>query len=95
MLSAEVTFDLRDMFTRRLTFAQAAICYAAMADTLKTIEGVAKVAADPTFAFAAAAQTVDASRKTGDALVNHAQLPGRTVPGVAREAAKPRPSNAG
>jgi hypothetical protein len=43
---------------------------AAMANTLEAIEGVVKVAADRT--FAAAAQTVDASRKAGDALINRA-----------------------
>jgi CHASE3 domain sensor protein len=46
----------------------AAICDATMADTLKAIEGVVKAAADRT--SAAAAQTVDASRKAGDALIN-------------------------
>jgi hypothetical protein len=39
-----------------------------MADTLKAIEGVVKAAADRT--SAAAAQTVDASKKAGDALIN-------------------------
>jgi CHASE3 domain sensor protein len=46
----------------------AAICNLTMADTLKAIEGVVKAAADRT--SAAAAQTVDASRKAGDALIN-------------------------
>lgn len=46
----------------------AAICDVTMADTLKAIEGVVKAAADR--ALAAAAQTVDASRKAGDALIN-------------------------
>jgi hypothetical protein len=46
----------------------AAICDATMADTLKAIEGVVKAAADRT--SAAAVQTVDASRKAGDALIN-------------------------
>jgi hypothetical protein len=46
----------------------AAICDATMADTLKAIEGVVKAAADRT--SAAAAQTVDSSRKAGDALIN-------------------------
>jgi CHASE3 domain sensor protein len=46
----------------------AAICDAAMADTLKAIEGVVKAATDRT--SAAASQTVDASRKAGDALIN-------------------------
>ena len=46
----------------------AAICDATMADTLKSIEGVVKAAADRT--SAAAAQTVDSSRKAGDALIN-------------------------
>lgn len=46
----------------------AAICNVMTADTLKEIEGVVKAAADRT--SAAAAQTVDASRKAGDALIN-------------------------
>ena len=46
----------------------AAICDAAMSDTLRAIEGVVKATADRT--SAAAAQTVDASRKAGDALIN-------------------------
>lgn len=46
----------------------AAICNVTMADTLKAIEGVVRAAADRT--SAAAAQTVDASRKAGDALIN-------------------------
>ena len=46
----------------------AAICDATVADTLKAIEGVVKAAADRS--SAAAAQTVDASRKAGDALIN-------------------------
>ena len=46
----------------------AAICDATMADTLKSIEGVVKAAADRT--TAAAAQTVDSSRRAGDALIN-------------------------
>jgi hypothetical protein len=46
----------------------AAICNVTMADTLKAIEGVVRAAADRT--SAAAAQTVDASRKTCDALIN-------------------------
>ncbi|MBV9250775.1 MAG: hypothetical protein JO227_16185 [Acetobacteraceae bacterium] len=45
----------------------AAICDAAMADTLKAIEGVVKTAADRT--SAAAAQAVEASRKTGEAII--------------------------
>jgi len=45
-----------------------AICNVTMADTLKSIEGVVKAAADRT--SAAAAQTVDASRKASDALIN-------------------------
>jgi hypothetical protein len=46
----------------------AAICDATMADTLKSIEGVVKAAADRT--TVAAAQTVDSSRRAGDALIN-------------------------
>jgi hypothetical protein len=46
----------------------AAICDTAMADTLRAIEGVVKAAADRT--SAAAAQTVDASRKTGEAIIS-------------------------
>jgi hypothetical protein len=46
----------------------AAICDVTMADTLKAIEGVVKAAADRT--SAAAAQTVDASKKASDALIN-------------------------
>ncbi len=46
----------------------AAICNVTRADTLIAIEGVVKAAADRT--SAAAAQTVDASRKAGDALIN-------------------------
>ena len=46
----------------------AAICDVAMTDTLKAIEGIVKAAADRT--SAAAAQTVDASRKAGDVLIN-------------------------
>lgn len=46
----------------------ATICDVAMADSLKAIEGVVKAAADRT--SAAAAQTIDASRKAGDALIN-------------------------
>src|SRR5579859_5993789 len=46
----------------------AAIYNLTMADTLKAFEGVVKAAADRT--SAAAAQTVDASRKASDALIN-------------------------
>ena len=46
----------------------AAICDATMADTLKSIEGVVKAAADRT--TVAAAQTVDSSRRAADALIN-------------------------
>ena len=46
----------------------AAICNVTMADTLKAIEAVVKAAADRT--SAAAAQTVDASRIAGDAIIN-------------------------
>jgi CHASE3 domain sensor protein len=46
----------------------AAICDAAMADTLKAIEGVVKAAADRT--SAAAAQTVEASKTAGEAIIN-------------------------
>jgi CHASE3 domain sensor protein len=46
----------------------AAICDVAMADTLKAIEGVVKAAADRT--SAAAAQTVEASKAAGEAIVN-------------------------
>lgn len=46
----------------------AAICDATMADTLKSIEGVVKAAADRT--TVAAAQTVNSSRRAGDALIN-------------------------
>jgi hypothetical protein len=46
----------------------AAICDAAMADTLRAIEGVVKASADRT--SAATAQTVETSRKAGDALIN-------------------------
>jgi CHASE3 domain sensor protein len=46
----------------------AAICDAAMADTLKVIEGVVKAAADRT--SAAAAQTVEASKTAGEVIIN-------------------------
>jgi CHASE3 domain sensor protein len=45
----------------------AAICDAAMADTLKAIEGIVKAAADRT--SAAASQTVDASKQAGEAII--------------------------
>lgn len=48
----------------------AVICDAALADTLKTIENVVNAAADRT--SAAAAQTVEASRKAAEAIVNEA-----------------------
>lgn len=63
----------------------AAICDATMADTLKAIEGVVKAAADRT--SAAAAQTVDASRKAGDAIINQgATFVAEQFREVAREA---------
>ena len=46
----------------------AAICEAVMADTLKAIEGVVKTAADRT--SAAAAQSVEASKKAGEVVIN-------------------------
>jgi hypothetical protein len=58
----------------------AAICDAAMTDALTAIEGVVKAAAD--CASAAAAQTVEASKTAGEAIINQgAALPGRAVPG--------------
>ena len=63
----------------------AAICDATMTDTLKAIEGVVKTAADRS--SAAAAQTVDASRKAGDALINQgATFLVEQFRGVARDA---------
>lgn len=46
----------------------AALCDAAMSDTLSAIEGVVKAAADRT--SAAAAQTLDAARETAEAVIN-------------------------
>ena len=46
----------------------AAICDAAMADTLKAIEGVVKAAADRT--SAAASQAVEAAKQNGEAVVS-------------------------
>jgi CHASE3 domain sensor protein len=46
----------------------AALCDAAMSDTLTAIEGVVKAAADRT--SAAAAQTIDAAKETADAVIS-------------------------
>lgn len=50
------------------TLDVAAICDTAMADTLKAIEGVVKAAADRT--TAAAQQAIEASKKSGEAIIS-------------------------
>lgn len=50
----------------------AAICDAAMADMLVAIEGVVKAAADRT--SAAAAQTVEASKQTGETVISQGAI---------------------